>query len=89
MDGAEARERLAAGESLKPARERRSVPFFPNFLQKDLAMWLISLNLLALLASVFPWDLGKPADSLMPAPNGIHPEWYFMAPFQMLKILGR
>jgi cytochrome b6 len=32
--------------------------------------------------------LGKPADSLTPAPMGIHPEWYFMAPFQMLKILG-
>ena len=26
----------------------------PNFLRKDLAMWLISLNILALLASVFP-----------------------------------
>lgn len=76
------------GENAKPPRERKSVPFFPNFLQKDLAMWLISLNVLALLASVFPWQLGKPADALTPAPNGIHPEWYFMAPFQMLKILG-
>jgi len=51
-------------------------------------MWLISLNLLALLASVFPWSLGKPFDALAPAPNGIHPEWYFMSPFEMLKILG-
>lgn len=76
------------GEDLKPALQCRTVPFFPNFMQKDLAMWLISLNVLALLASVFPWDLGKPADALTPAPMGIHPEWYFMAPFQMLKILG-
>jgi cytochrome b6 len=75
-------------ELAKPLAKRRSVPFFPNFLQKDLAMWLISLNVLALLASVFPWDLGKQADSLTPAPVGIHPEWYFMAPFHMLKILG-
>ena len=36
------------------------MPFLPNFLRKDLAMWLISLNILALLASVFPWSLGKP-----------------------------
>jgi hypothetical protein len=60
----------------------------PNFLRKDLAMWLISLNILALLASVFPWALGKQADSLVPAPAGIHPEWYFMSPFEMLKLLG-
>ena len=51
-------------------------------------MWLISLNVLALLASVFPWSLGKQFDSLAPAPMGIHPEWYFMSPFEMLKLLG-
>jgi cytochrome b6 len=64
------------------------MPFMPNFLRKDLAMWLISLNILALLASVFPWALGKQYDSLAPAPVGIHPEWYFMSPFEMLKLLG-
>jgi cytochrome b6 len=64
------------------------MPFMPNFLRKDLAMWLISLNILALLASVFPWSLGKPFDPLAPAPLGIHPEWYFMSPFEMLKLLG-
>jgi cytochrome b6 len=75
-------------EEAKPASERRSIPFMPGFLRKDLAMWLISLNILALLASVFPWTLGRQADSLTPAPMGIHPEWYFMSPFEMLKILG-
>ncbi len=52
-------------------------------------MWLIALNVLAMLATVFPWGLGKPADALSPAPAGIHPEWYFMAPFQMLKDSGQ
>ena len=42
-----------------PPAERKTMPFMPNFLRKDLAMWLISLNILALLASVFPWSLGK------------------------------
>jgi cytochrome b6 len=74
-------------ESL-PSYQRKSEPFLPNFLRKDLAMWLISLNILALLASVFPWSLGKPFDALAPAPVGIHPEWYFMSPFEMLKMLG-
>jgi quinol-cytochrome oxidoreductase complex cytochrome b subunit len=72
----------------KPEHQRRSMPFFPNFLSKDLAMWLIALNVLAVFASLYPWDLGKPADPLAPAPQGIHPEWYFMSPFQMLKVLG-
>ena len=74
-------------EALPPA-QRKYMPFFPNFVRKDLAMWLIALNILALLASVFPWSLGKPFDPLAPAPMGIHPEWYFMSPFEMLKLLG-
>jgi len=79
---------LPPSEEVKPATERKSMPFMPNFLRKDLAMWLISLNILALLASVFPWSLGKQYVALAPAPMGIHPEWYFMSPFEMLKILG-
>ncbi len=75
-------------EEAKPASQRKSMPFMPNFLVKDLAMWIISLNVLALLASIFPWQLGKQYDALAPAPLGIHPEWYFMAPFEMLKLLG-
>ena len=50
---------------------------------------LRSLCLGAVLAAVFPWQLGPPADALKPAPPGIHPEWYFMSQFQTLKILGR
>ncbi len=75
-------------EEAKPRASARTMPFMPNFLRKDLAMWLISLNILALLASVFPWELGKQFDPLAPAPMGIHPEWYFMSPFEMLKLLG-
>lgn len=75
-------------EEAKPAAERKTMPFFPNFVWKDLAMWLIALNVLAVLASMFPWDLGKQADPLAPAPLGIHPEWYFMSSFQMLKMMG-
>jgi quinol-cytochrome oxidoreductase complex cytochrome b subunit len=71
-----------------PEAEKKSEPFFPNFFRKDLAMWIISLNILALLASVFPWSLGAAADPLKSAPAGIHPEWYFMSPFELLKMLG-
>ena len=79
---------LPPSEEAKPPVQRKTIPFFPNFLMKDLAMWLIALNVLALLAAVFPWDLGNQADLLKPAPNGIHPEWYFMSSFQVLKLFG-
>ncbi|MBN9123071.1 MAG: cytochrome bc complex cytochrome b subunit [Planctomycetes bacterium] len=75
-------------EEAKPAARRKSVPFFPNFMMKDLAMWLIALNVIAIFASFFPWQLGSQADPLKPAPVGIHPEWYFMSSFQVLKIFG-
>jgi cytochrome b6 len=74
-------------EALPPA-ERKSEPFVPNFMLKDMGMWLIALNILTLLAAVFPWSLGKAYDALAPAPIGIHPEWYFMSPFEMLKLIG-
>ncbi|HON06848.1 MAG TPA: cytochrome bc complex cytochrome b subunit [Verrucomicrobiota bacterium] len=76
-------------EEAKPIEQRKSVPFFPNFLMRDLAAWLIALNVLILLAAMFPWDLGQPADPLKPAPAGIHPEWYFMSSFQVLKAFGQ
>jgi cytochrome b6 len=79
---------IPPSEEAKHPSDRRSIPFMPAFLRKDLVMWLISLNILALLASVFPWSLGKQYDMLSPAPLGIHPEWYFMSPFEMLKLLG-
>jgi cytochrome b6 len=75
-------------EEDKPETERRTIPFFPNFAARDMVMWLITLNVLSILAFLFPWQLGQPADPLAAAPEGIHPEWYFMSQFQVLKVLG-
>jgi cytochrome b6 len=80
-------------EEADPAT-RRSMPFFPNFLLRDVLLWLIVLNVLAILAVVAPfgieplhWPLGEKADAFAPAPQGIKPEWYFMFMFQALKFL--
>jgi len=54
---------------------------------RDLLLWLIVLNLLAILAVFFPWELGKKADAFAPAPAGIRPEWYFLFMFQSLKLI--
>ena len=70
-----------------PANGRKTMPFFPNFLLRDLLLWLIVLNLLAILAVFFPWELGKKADLFASAPSGIRPEWYFLFMFQTLKFI--
>ncbi|HEX9615154.1 MAG TPA: cytochrome b N-terminal domain-containing protein [Bacteroidota bacterium] len=70
-----------------PGTEEKKMPFFPNFFLRDLLLWLIVLNLLAILAVFFPWELGQKADPFAPAPAGIKPEWYFMFMFQTLKYL--
>lgn len=70
-----------------PKKEKKTMPFFPNFLLRDLLFWLIVLNILAILAVFFPSELGKKADPFGSAPAGIKPEWYFLFMFQSLKYL--
>jgi cytochrome b6 len=75
---------LAERRKMNP--ERR-MPFFPNFLLRDLVGWLLALGILAALAAYFPAELGQKADQFAPAPAGIKPEWYFVFMFQTLKYL--
>ncbi len=67
--------------------ERKTIPFFPNFILRDMLFWLIVLNILAILAVFFPWELGRKADAFAAAPAGIKPEWYFLFMFQTLKYI--
>ncbi len=80
--------------SALPPERKKYTKFFPNFLYRDLLVWLIALNVLALLAVLFPdgigmvhWPLGEKADAFAPPPASIRPEWYFMFAFQALKFL--
>jgi cytochrome b6 len=80
------------GMSVPPGVERkggarRTMPFVPDFLLRDVVGWLSALALLAALAAFLPAELGKKADPFAPAPIGIKPEWYFMFTFQTLKYL--
>jgi len=74
--------------------QKRYQRFFPSFILRDLLVWLIVLNVLAVLAVLFPdgigvvhWPLGVKADPFAPPPEVIRPEWYFMFAFQALKML--
>jgi cytochrome b6 len=80
------------GMSVPPGVERaggarRTMPFVPDFLLRDIVGWLTALAVLAALAAFFPAELGRKADPFAPAPVGIKPEWYFMFMFQTLKYL--
>lgn len=77
-----------------PANQKTYQKFFPSFILRDLLVWLIVLNLLAVLSVLFPdgigaihWPLGVKADPFGPPPAVIRPEWYFMFAFQALKML--
>ena len=75
------------GSEDTPGETGKVMPFFPNFLLRDMLLWLLVLNLLAALAVFFPWELGQKADPFASAPAGIKPEWYFLFMFQTLKYL--
>jgi len=63
------------------------IPFVPDFILRELMAWYITLAILGVLAALFPWELGEKADPFAPAPAGIRPEWYFLAPFYTLKLI--
>lgn len=65
----------------------REIPFFPDFLLRELIAWYGVLAVLGVLAALFPWSLGEKANAFAPAPAGIRPEWYFLAPFYTLKLI--
>ncbi|NOZ12076.1 MAG: cytochrome bc complex cytochrome b subunit [Acidobacteria bacterium] len=66
-------------------KENGKIPFFPDFMLRDLMMWLGALVILVGLATFFPWELGHPVDTFASAPAGIKPEWYFLPMYQILK----
>jgi len=70
-----------------PEAQKKAMPFFPNFVLRELLFWMAALAVINALAVFLPWDLGVKADPFAPAPPGIKPEWYFMFMFQFLKML--
>ena len=76
-----AAQRERAGERLK------QMPFFPDYVLRDVLIWYIALAMLAALAAFYPWELGRKADPFAAVPAGIRPEWYFLAMFHTLKLV--
>ena len=78
---------LSVEQQLKPGERVPQMPFFPNYILRDVLAWYAALAVLAALAAFYPWELGKKADPFAAVPAGIRPEWYFLAMFHTLKLL--
>jgi cytochrome b6 len=68
-------------------KEKKEIPFFPDFLYKDALGWTLILVLVGVLCVFLPWEVGVKADPLASTPLGIKPEWYFTFMFSTLKLV--
>jgi len=73
--------------SVEVGKEKlKELPFWPNFVYREIIVWLVLFGALITVAVFLPPSLGKAADLMAPAPKGIKPEWYFLFLFQTLKL---
>jgi len=63
-------------------------PFYPNYLLDEVVAWYVILAILVVLASLFPAGLEEQANPLQ-TPAHIKPEWYYLAVYQLLKVIPR
>ncbi len=63
-----------------------SLPFWPNFVFREMGFWLVLIGFLVTIAVLLPPGLRPEADLMAPTPEGIKPEWYFLFLFQTLKL---
>jgi len=78
---------LSIERKLRPGQRLPQMPFFPNYVLRDVVAWYVVIAVLAALAAFSPWELGTKADPFAVVPPGIRPEWYFLAMFHTLKLL--
>jgi quinol-cytochrome oxidoreductase complex cytochrome b subunit len=64
---------------------KKQIVFYPNFLFREAVAALIMVIVVVAMALLMPMKVGDPAD---PSDSSFkpRPEWYFMAPFYLLKI---
>lgn len=66
-------------------RDKKPMVFYPDFLFREAIAALIMVIIVVAMALLMPMKVGDPAD---PSDSSFkpRPEWYFMAPFYLLKI---
>jgi quinol-cytochrome oxidoreductase complex cytochrome b subunit len=74
------------GRTTVPQPPEKLKPFFPDYILDEVIAWYAVLAGLVILASIFPAGLEPKADPLV-TPEHIKPEWYFLAVYQLLKLV--
>ncbi len=72
----------------QPVEQEEGVPFFPDHLLAELAVIYLVFSVVLILVAFFPFGLEGKADPLN-TPEHIKPEWYFLALYQILKMVPR
>ncbi len=67
---------------------RKRVPLYPDFVLRQALICLGVFALLLTAAILLPADLRPEGDLMAPAPEGIRPEWYFLAAFEAIRLGG-
>jgi len=80
-----------AGEGFRRESYESSIPYYPDFLVKELFMAMVYLAVVFFIITFFP-KLFQPALASVQAdpqltPEVIRPPWYFLAPYGMLKLI--
>jgi len=78
-------------EELKKKNEEETEegkPFFPNHLLKEVIVAFLLFGVLLSLAVLFSFGLEEKANPFQ-TPEGIKPEWYFLAGYQLLKYVPK
>ena len=65
-----------------------SHPFWPSHVMNQLIILYLVGGVLITVAILLPFELGAKADPMV-TPEGIKPEWYFLAAYQLLKYVPK
>ncbi len=76
---------LGLSTPLSQTNYREKTRLFPNFMLRQAAVWSGGLAILLAFATIFPANLAPKVNTVLPAPAGIKPEWYFLFVFQTLR----
>ena len=68
--------------------QKKRMPLYPDFILRQglVCLWIFAILLIA--AILFPCELRPEGDLMAPAPEGIKPEWYFLAAFEVIRLGG-
>lgn len=68
--------------------QKRRVPLYPDFILRQglVCVWVLAILITGAILS--PAELRPEGDLMAPAPEGIKPEWYFLAAFEVIRLGG-